>query len=262
MTDIVAMKELIELRLKRNEMNLRILSLYDSLWSIAVPTSPELIISVITQFGDSLREAGGVVMGGSIIYLINPFESSVPYDIDVWLPDGKTWAPDGEWCMSTSFDIKDYGDSSLNPNIRHITNYRNHLYHFTIQVIETKLSSAVDMASTFDLDICQAIWSPQIDPDTQKPLGIKATRPSIIDAIMKREATFRHHDMDVHRLDGEGICVKQRAYVRLRKYSDRGYKIFLHPESAFLRSRIRLTAQSGSSYVSYNPSVRSSTKSE
>jgi hypothetical protein len=198
---------------------------------------------------DELRETNALVMGSCPMFLINP-DLAAPSDIDIWVSRTSACA------LHDFFEAKNLTSSfrpagkNISPDIYRVTTYIHKDSLLPIQVIETHSVDLYEVAKNFDMNVAQAIWSPQFEegpePTHERYLlqdkiemtygewkrrnrlqedgvivGLLATERAVNEAILAKKAKFVPRPWD---LDENGGLTK-RAVKRIVKYIEKGFEI-------------------------------------
>lgn len=207
----------------------------------AVKTSRELLLDFLTRINPFLLNMSAPVMGSLLSYIINPTEENKPNDIDIWIPCHSTTTSHefynyliaNKWISAGYVYIANSElAEKMSPDISSVHSFYSLEYEFKIQLIYLKNGLTTDyVKDRFDFEASKGVYSPFIHKDG-KPIGFRATKPEVIDAIRKMTTTYCEHEWDIVKTGGKRT-LDSKSINRLKKYHNKGYVIVASPESSF-----------------------------
>lgn len=205
-----------------------------------VKTSRELLVDFLNQINPYLLKMSAPVMGSLLSYIINPTEENKPGDIDIWIPHNANTAEffaylfTHKWISMGLVDIDNMSSNKgkMSPDIISIRNFYSLEYEFKIQLINLKTNITTDyVRDRFDFEASKGVYSPFIHSDG-KPIGFRATKPEVIEAIKTMTTEYCEHEWDLIKTGGKPT-LDPKSINRLRKYQKKGYTIIASSKSIF-----------------------------
>jgi hypothetical protein len=198
--------------------------------TVPKPTHQDLE-NVLHEVAGIIAKAGGIIAGGFVSAYVKWDTLRAPADCDIWLPvNCHIWEIPG-WTTTKRYDV--YTTKNMSPDVTHITEYKKDGCPITLQVLNTRLEDVYDVVNRFDFDVSRGIISPAILEDGSM-VGIRATKPEILQMIRENKTTYTEHYWDVN----EEGKLNNKALNRFRRYIAKGYDIVPSASSRYTSEQI------------------------
>jgi hypothetical protein len=181
------------------------------------PTHQDLE-NILHEIAGVVEKAGGIIAGGFVSAYVKWDPLRAPVDCDIWLPSGSWINEIPGWERTKTYNVTQ--SKNMSPDVKQITEFQKKDCPITLQVLMTRLDDVYDVVNRFDFDVSRGIISPAILKDGSM-VGIRATRPEILQMIREGKTTYTEHHWDV---DEEGK-LNNKALNRFRRYIAKGYDI-------------------------------------